>query len=80
MKKYSVTLHGHATSISLEPEFWEKLCEIANHRKQSIASLIKNIDDKRCADKNRTGGLSSHIRLFILNTLIQKIMESTQKI
>jgi len=37
MKKYSVSLHGHATSISLEPEFWQQICHIAATRGQSVA-------------------------------------------
>ena len=51
MKKYSVSLHGHATSISLEPEFWQQICHIAATRRQSVASLISEIDDSRDLQK-----------------------------
>ena len=51
MKKYSVSLHGHATSISLEPEFWQQICHIAATRRQSVASLISEIDDSRDPQK-----------------------------
>ena len=53
MKKYSVSLHGHATSISLEPEFWQQICHIAATRGQSVASLISEIDDSRDPQRGR---------------------------
>ena len=37
MKKRSVTLKGHATSITLEDEFWVILKQIASDKNQSIA-------------------------------------------
>jgi len=45
MKKHSVTLRGHATSITLEDEFWIILKQIAIDKNQSIASLIDEIDE-----------------------------------
>ena len=60
MHKRSLTIHGHRTSISLEEPFWIALNEIAKARQQSLASLVQKID------KNRDGGLSSAIRVFIL--------------
>ena len=58
--KHSVRIAGHATSISLEPQFWEALCEIAARRGQSINALLSEIDNAR------DGNLSSAIRLFVL--------------
>jgi len=69
MKKYSVSLHGHPTSISLEPEFLDILNQIARHNNQSVASLIRQIDDRRIS--NSGAGLSGAIRLFVLKTVIQ---------
>ncbi|MEO0832663.1 MAG: ribbon-helix-helix domain-containing protein, partial [Pseudomonadota bacterium] len=37
MKKRSVTLNGHRTSLLLEPIFWEMLEAIAAHNEQSLA-------------------------------------------
>ena len=68
MNKYSVSLHGHPTSISLEAEYWEILTQIAKHNQQSVASLIRHIDDQRIADTN--SGLSSAIRVFVLKTVL----------
>ena len=75
MKKYSVSLHGHATSISLEPEFWQQICHIAATRGQSVASLISEIDDSR--DPQKGGGLSGTLRLFVLEYLLQKQPENS---
>jgi predicted DNA-binding ribbon-helix-helix protein len=49
LKKRSVQLSGHATSIALEPEFWAVLDEMAGRRGQSLAALIGSIDKARGA-------------------------------
>jgi predicted DNA-binding ribbon-helix-helix protein len=63
MKKISVSLSGHQTSISLEPEFISALQEIAKIRSMPIAQLIGEIDANRKIGIN----LSSAIRVWILN-------------
>ena len=68
MNKYSVSLHGHATSVSLEAEFLAQICQIAEARQQSVASLISEIDDGR--DTKSETGLSGALRLFVLNDLL----------
>ena len=62
MKKISVSLSGHQTSISLEPEFISALQEIANTRQTSVAKIIGEIDSARGMNIN----LSSAIRVWIL--------------
>jgi predicted DNA-binding ribbon-helix-helix protein len=47
LKKRSINLSGHATSLALEPEFWEVLDGMANGG--SMASLIGRIDERRGA-------------------------------
>lgn len=47
LKKRSVLLAGHATSIALEPEFWAVLDEMATTRESSLAGLILIIDRSR---------------------------------
>ena len=71
MQKRSLTIHGHRTSISLEEPFWIALNDIAKARQQSVASLVQMID------KERVGGLSSAIRLFILAELRHQLAAST---
>lgn len=72
MKKHSVTLRGHATSITLENEFWVLLKQIAVNKNQSIASLIDDIDEKRLETSItiKKGGLSSALRVYVLNYVI----------
>jgi predicted DNA-binding ribbon-helix-helix protein len=60
--KHSVRIAGHATSVSLETAFWEGLCEIAARRRLSVNALLSAIDGER------SGNLSSAIRLFVLES------------
>lgn len=61
MKKRSVKIAGHATSISLEEEFWAVLKQIAEKRGVSLASLIGEIDAARAGSN-----LSSALRVYVL--------------
>lgn len=47
LKKRSVMLSGHATSVALEPEFWVILDRIAEARGLSHAGLLAWIDAGR---------------------------------
>ena len=47
LRKRSVSLHGHATSLALEPEFWALIEDLAKTRSVSLAALIGDIDDGR---------------------------------
>ena len=47
LRKRSISLSGHATSLALEPEFWEALMAMAQARRGSLASLIIEIDSTR---------------------------------
>ncbi|WP_395674106.1 ribbon-helix-helix domain-containing protein [Phenylobacterium sp.] len=47
LRKRSVLLAGHATSIALEPEFWTVLEAMAAARSISLAGLIARIDAQR---------------------------------
>lgn len=62
MKKLSVSLSGHQTSISLEDEFIIALHEIAKEIKKPVAKIIDEIDEKRTIGTN----LSSAVRIYIL--------------
>ena len=64
--KRSLKIAGHLTSVSLEQEFWVALKSIAKHQNKSLPELVAAID------RNRDGGLSSAIRVFILQD-IQKL-------
>ncbi len=60
IKKRSVVIAGHRTSISLENAFWEDLRQIASSRATSVNQLVTEIDE------NRVGNLSSAIRTLVL--------------
>lgn len=63
MKKRSVSILGHATSITLEDEFWDALKAIAQRNGQSMNALIAQIDQSRGAHN-----LSSALRIHVLKT------------
>ena len=46
MKKRSVTIAGHRTSISLEEEFWKILESISMEKNTSIPKLLEIIEKK----------------------------------
>ncbi len=60
--KRSVKIAGHATSVSLEEEFWAALRQIAAKRGTSLANLIATVDQRRA------GNLSSGLRLLVLES------------
>lgn len=72
MKKHSVNIHGHQTSITLEDEFWLVLKEDAQKRSISLNKLIAEIDDAR-----GNNNLSSAIRLYILNDLQTRLLQQS---
>mgnify|MGYP000935844585 CR=1 FL=1 len=47
LRKRSVNLAGHATSLALEPEFWSALDAAAARDGLSLAALIGRIDEGR---------------------------------
>jgi predicted DNA-binding ribbon-helix-helix protein len=60
IKKRSVLIAGHATSLSLEAEFWSALQAIARRRGVSLNHLVASVDAARA------GNLSSALRVFVL--------------
>lgn len=67
IRKHSVVLSGHATSLCLEDEFWAAIKEIANAKGMSLRQLLMQIDN------THTGNLSSAVRLYILKELQNRI-------
>ncbi len=68
MKKYSVRIDGHHTSVTLEEAFWEELCRLAKEQNLPVSALITEID--RTRDNNN---LSGALRLYVLTCLQDKI-------
>lgn len=69
--KHSVMIAGHRTSISLEREFWILLKSIAEKKKVTVSELITDID------ANRKGGLSSALRVFVLETVLKQALSNS---
>ena len=61
MRKHSLVIAGHGTSISLEDAFWLALKDIAARQNIALAALVAQIDAAR-----GQGNLSSAIRVFVL--------------
>jgi predicted DNA-binding ribbon-helix-helix protein len=68
VRKRSVVVQDHKTSVSLESPFWESLKEIASLRQTTVADLVNGIENKR-QDTEQVTNLSSAIRLFVLGAL-----------
>ena len=66
MKKHSVLICGHATSLSLEEPFWDLLKQMAKDNGKSLAQLITQID------ANRQTNLSSALRVEVVKWLQNK--------
>jgi predicted DNA-binding ribbon-helix-helix protein len=62
--KRSVTIAGHATSISLEPLFWTALAEAAEAETLPLNALVARIDAERVVESNPPN-LASAIRLWL---------------
>lgn len=60
VKKRSVIVAGHRTSVSLERAFWDALRELAALESKTINQLVTEID------QGRAGNLSSAIRVQVL--------------
>jgi predicted DNA-binding ribbon-helix-helix protein len=57
--KHSLSIAGHATSLTLEPVFWDALKVAAAEEGKSLAGLVADIDEAR------TTNLSSAIRVWL---------------
>jgi predicted DNA-binding ribbon-helix-helix protein len=66
LRRRSVTIAGHRTSVSLEDPFWDQLKRLANERSISIAQIVAEVD------KGRGGNLSSALRVFVLQEVLKR--------
>jgi predicted DNA-binding ribbon-helix-helix protein len=64
MRKHSLQIAGHRTSVSLEDAFWAALRDIADARGLSLAGLVAQVDASR-----GEANLSSAIRVFVLENV-----------
>lgn len=65
IRKRSVVIAGHRTSVSLENIFWETLRKMAEAESLSVNQIVTRIDAERA------GNLSSAIRTYVLKRLLK---------
>ena len=63
LRKHSVLLDGHPTSITLEDAFWDALKAAAKRRGVSLNKLVTAIDHARVTN------LSSALRVFVFTEM-----------
>jgi predicted DNA-binding ribbon-helix-helix protein len=68
IRKHSVSIRGHRTSITLEDAFMDGLRQMAGERDMAVAALIAEIDGAHAVPVN----LSSAIRLAVLDWALGK--------
>ena len=70
IRKRSVKIAGHSTSLSLEGVFWDALKQVAASRGLSLNALIEEID------RGRGTNLSSAVRVYLLQHFVAAAAES----
>lgn len=60
LRKRTLRLAQHNTSVALEPEFWTALERLATARGQTLAQFVAAVDAER------NGGLASALRVTVL--------------
>ncbi len=66
LKKRSLSIHGHRTSVTLERALWARLDRMATTRGLSVSALVAEIDAAR-----DEANLSSALRVAIVESLDQ---------
>jgi len=66
--KRSLSLAGHRTSISLEPDYWAEIDRIAAAQGRSLASLVAEIDANR-----KDEPLASSVRVWVLKQTLERV-------
>ena len=67
MKKKSISLFGHNTSILLEEDFWQALQDIAQRQETTVRKIISDLDLPTTDAPNKARNLASRIRVYCLN-------------
>ena len=63
--KRSLAIHGHQTSVSLEPLFWDMLKQAAAREGVAMAQLVARIDGERIK-ADPAPGLAGAIRIWLV--------------
>ena len=73
--KRSVMIAGHATSVSLEPIFWEALKRAADAQQLPISALVARIDADRIGQTEPVN-LASAIRVWLMEDAQRRLAAS----
>ena len=68
VRKRSILVNRHKTSVSLEDAFWEEVRAIARSRNMTLSDFVSEVEQARHA-----GNLSSALRLIVLETLQARV-------
>ena len=69
--KRSVTIAGHATSVSLEPIFWEALRRAAADEGVPLSALVARVDAARM-QQAVPANLASALRVWVVERLLDQ--------
>jgi predicted DNA-binding ribbon-helix-helix protein len=70
VRKRSILVNRHKTSVSLEDAFWDEVRAIARSHNMTLSDFVSNVERGR-----RAGNLSSALRLIVLETLQARVGE-----
>ena len=75
IRKRSIAIGRHRTSVSLEAAFWDELAAIAQRRGLSLAALVAEVDRARFLGRDLpdAAGLSGALRLHVLTDLKSRL-------
>ncbi|HLS68204.1 MAG TPA: ribbon-helix-helix domain-containing protein [Kiloniellales bacterium] len=73
LRKRSVRLAGHPTSLSVEQIFWDELKELAAEEGISLQKLIERLDQARFSEGDANISLSGAVRVHVVERLRQKL-------
>jgi predicted DNA-binding ribbon-helix-helix protein len=59
IKKRSIVVNGHKTSISLEDEFWNELRDLAAEQRVPVTALVNEID--QVPGRNLSSAIRVHL-------------------
>ncbi len=69
--KRSVMVAGHATSISLEPVFWDALVAAAAEEAVPLSALVARIDAERIVASDPPN-LASAVRVWLFRRILDR--------
>ncbi|MBS0966116.1 ribbon-helix-helix domain-containing protein [Acetobacter okinawensis] len=69
LRKRSLILAGHDTSVALEPAFWAVLERMIAHQHITLVQLVTQVDAQRAPDQS----LASALRVSALEWLEQQV-------